>query len=129
MAARYRTPTGESRRQVFDRKLDAQRWLATVEHQKLTGIYVDLRAGKVTFRSYAEQWAGRQVWRPSTADTCAAGFARVFPVIGDRPIAQLRTSELQALVKALSATLAPTTVEARYRTVAAVLRAAVVDRC
>jgi hypothetical protein len=46
----------------------------------------------------------------------------VFPVIGDRPVVQLRTSELQALVKALSATLARATVEATYRAVAAVLR-------
>jgi integrase len=113
---------------VFDRKLDAERWLTTVEHQKLTGGYVDPRAGKVTFRSYAEQWSARQVWRPSTADAFAAAFARVFPVIGSRPIAQLHTSELQALVKKLSATLAPATVEATHRAVAAVLRAAIVDR-
>ena len=63
--------------------------------------------------------AGRQVRRPSTADAFAAAFARVMPTLGDRPIAQLRTSELQALVKTLSAT---------HRAVAAVLKAAVVDR-
>ena len=113
---------------MFDRKLDAQRHLASVEHAKLTGGYVDPAAGKVTFESYATEWAGRQVWRPSTADAFAAAFARVFPVIGTRPIAQLRTSEFQALVKTLSATLAPATVEATHRAVAAVLRAAVVDR-
>jgi integrase len=55
-------------------------------------------------------------------------MARVFPEIGDRPIAQLRTSELQALVKKLSLTLAPGTVEVTRRAVAGVLRAAVVDR-
>jgi integrase len=113
---------------VFDRKLDAQRHLATVEHAKLAGSYVDPAAERVTFKSYATEWAGRQVWRPSTADAFAAAFARVFPEIGDRPIAQRRTSELQALVKLLLATRAPATVEATHRAVAAVLQSAVVDR-
>jgi len=126
--ARWRTPDGKQRSRVFTRKLDAQRHLTNVEHQKLVGGYVDPRAGKVTFRSYAEQWSARQIWRPSSADAFAAAFARVFPVIGDRPVAQLRTSELQALVKKLSATLAPATVGATHRRVAAVLKAAVVDR-
>jgi Phage integrase central domain len=126
--ARWRTPDGKQRSQVFARKLDAQRHLTNVEHQKATGGYVDPSAGKVTFQSYAEEWVTRQVWRPSTTDAIAAALARVFPVIGDRPVAQLRTSELQALVKALSATLAPATVEVTHRAVAAVLKAAVVDR-
>lgn len=77
--ARYRTPEGKSRSQVFDRKLDAQRWLAQVEHQKLAGGYVDPAAGKVTFRSYAEEWSGRQVWRTSTASAAAVALARAYP--------------------------------------------------
>jgi hypothetical protein len=82
------------------------------------------RSDSAACRSCAAQCSrqrdGRQ--RPSTADAVAAAFARVFPVIGDRPVVQLCTSELQALVKALSATLARATVEATYRAVAAVLR-------
>ena len=127
--ARWRTPDGKSRSRVFKRKLDAERWLTSVEHNKLTGGYVDPAAGKVTFRSYAEEWRARQVWRPSTAENTAAQLARVFPVIGDRPLAQLRTSELQAMVRKLSDNgLAPATVQATYRTVSSVLKAAVVDR-
>jgi integrase len=113
---------------VFDRKLDAQRWLATVEHSKLTGAYVDPAEGKVTFKSYAQAWAGRQVWRPSSVRAYATALGRVYPTIGDRPIASLRPSDLQALVKRLSATLAPKTVDTTYRAVTAVLKAAVADR-
>src|SRR5829696_3677677 len=126
--ARWRTPDGHQRSKVFARKLDAHRHLAGVEHAKLTGGYVDPQAGRVTFESYTVDWAARQMWRPSTADAYAAAFARVFPVIGVRPLAQLRTSELQALVKVLADRLAPSTVEATYRAVAAVLTAAVTDR-
>jgi hypothetical protein len=100
--ARWRTPSGKSRSKVFRRKLDAERFLTNVEHNKLTGGYVDPQAGKVTFKSDATEWAGRQVWRPSTAENTAAQLARVFPVIGDRPLAQLHTSELQAMVRKLS---------------------------
>jgi len=127
--ARYRTPDGKSRSRVFDRKLDAQRWLAEVEHRKLSGGYVDPSAGKITFRSYAVDWAARQVWRASTASATAVALARAYPVIGDRPIASLRTSDLQALVRKLTDDKkAPATVRATYRAVSAVLRAAVADR-
>jgi integrase len=127
--ARYRTPEGKSRSRVFDRKLDARRWLASVEHQKMVGGYVDPSSGRITFRSYAEQWSARQVWRESTGSAVAVALARAYPVIGDRPIAALRTSELQALVRLLADRgKAPTTIKATYRAVAAVLKAAVTDR-
>jgi integrase len=127
--ARWRTPDGKSRSKVFRRKLDAERWLTSVEHNKLTGGYVDPQAGKVTFRSFAADWASRQVWRPASAAVYNQSLGRVYPTIGDRPLAQLRTSELQALVRKLSdAGLAPATIETTYRAVVAVLKAAVTDR-
>jgi integrase len=127
--ARWRTPDGKSRSKVFRRKLDAERFLTSVEHHKLTGGYVDPQAGKVTFLSYAKEWSSRQVWRPSSAAVYGLALSRVYPTIGDRPLAQLRTSELQALVRKLSDSgLAPATIETTFRVVAAVLKAAVTDR-
>jgi integrase len=127
--ARWRTPDGKSRSKVFRRKLDAERHLTSVEHGKLTGSYVDPAAGKVTFRSYATEWSGRQVWHPASIAVYAQSLGRVYPVIGDRPLAQLRASELQALVRRLSDDgLAPATIETTFRAVVAVLKAAVVDR-
>jgi integrase len=127
--ARWRTPDGKSRSKVFKRKLDADRFLTSVEHNKLTGGYVDPSAGKVTFKSYATDWASRQVWRPASTAIYSQSFQRVYPTIGDRPLAQLRTSELQALVRKLSDDgLAPTTIESTYRAAVAVLKAAVADR-
>lgn len=127
--ARYRSPDGRQHARHFDRKIDGERWLTTVEHSKLTGDYVDPTAGKATFRSYAEAWRSVQVHRPTTAAQVETNLRRhVYPTLGDRPIAAVRTSEVQALVKALSATLAPGTVELIYRYVAAVFGAAVRDR-
>lgn len=127
--ARWRTPDGKSRSKVFKRKLDAERHLTSVQHAVLVGSYVDPAAGKVTFQSYATEWAGRQVWRANTVAHYAGQLGRVYPTIGDRPLAQLRTSELQALVRKFTDSgLAPSTVRAAHRAVASVLKAAVTDR-
>jgi hypothetical protein len=79
---RWRDTAGMSQSKVFDRKGDAQRFLTQVEHQRLTGSYVDPNAGKVTFRDYVAEWSARQVWRSSTAAHYAHAFARVLPTIG-----------------------------------------------
>lgn len=52
--ARWRDPDGRERSRSFDRKLDAQRFLATVEADKLRGSYIDPNAGKVTLQAFAE---------------------------------------------------------------------------
>ncbi|MFP5322918.1 MAG: tyrosine-type recombinase/integrase [Acidimicrobiia bacterium] len=67
--------------------------------------------------------------RPSTAEVTASRLRRhVLPAFGHRPIGSLRPSEIRAWVKGLSATLAPSTVEACYRLLATILKAAVDDR-
>jgi len=95
--------------------------LASVEHSKLTGAYIDPAAGRVMFRDYAEAW--RQV-QPHRAGTTIAVEQHlrlhVYPALGARPIAAVRTSEVQALVRSLSETLAPSTLAVVYGRVTAV---------
>jgi hypothetical protein len=62
--ARWRDPRGRQRSRTFERKIDAQRFLTTVDSAKLTGGYVDPKAGRVTFRAYAEDWRGALVESP-----------------------------------------------------------------
>jgi hypothetical protein len=127
--ARWRTPDGHHRKATFDRKLDAERHLATVTTAKFTGGYVDPAAGRVTFRSYAEEWRARQVHRPSTAAQIETHMRRwVYPTFGDRPLGTIRPSHLQAFVRDLRDKLAPSTVEVVYRWVSAVFKDAVSDR-
>jgi hypothetical protein len=127
--ARWRTPDGASRSKTFSRQIDAQRHLTAVEQSKLTGGYVDPRAGRITSRSFAEQWRPVQIHRPSTA-TKVEGILRrhVYPRIGARPIGDVRPSELQSLVKALTQTLVPHTVEVIYGCVSSIFKAAVADQ-
>lgn len=126
---RYRAPDGRERSKTFDRKVDAERWLTSVEHSKLAGNYVDPAAGKVTFRAYAEQWRKVQVHRPTTAAQVETNLRlHVLPFLGDHQLAAIRPSEIQAWVRGRSEVLAASTVELIYRSVAAIFRAAVADR-
>ena len=128
--ARYRAPDGASRSKVFDRKVDAERFLVAIEHSKLTGGYVDPSAGRITLRSYAESWRGAQVQHRASTATQVESHLRnhVYPAFGDRPIASIRPSEVQAWVKERSEHLAPATLEVAYRYLVSIMRAAVDDR-
>jgi hypothetical protein len=53
---RYRDPEGTQKARLFDRKVDAERFVTGVEHSMLIGGYVDPAAGKVTFQTFAEEW-------------------------------------------------------------------------
>jgi integrase len=54
--ARYLDPDVSERSRSFDRKLDAERFLAEVEHSKIAGTYRDPDAGRVSLRKYAGEW-------------------------------------------------------------------------
>lgn len=129
--ARYRRPDGSPDGRTFDRKIDAERFLTTIEADKLRGSWVDPKAGRRSFREYAEEWRQMQVQHErSTADQIASHFANhVYPTFGDRPLASIRTSEVQAWVKGREdAGLAPATIETMYRHLTAVFNAAVADQ-
>jgi hypothetical protein len=48
---RYRDPGGMQLVKVFGRKLDAERFLTTVEASKLSGSYIDAKRASITFRA------------------------------------------------------------------------------
>jgi len=127
--ARWRTPDGASRSKTFTRKVDAEHHLATVEASKLTGGYVDPRAGKITFGEYAATWVASRVHRPSTAEHVESYLrVHVLPRLGHRPMSAIRHSEVQGFVKGLTEVLAPVTVANVVAGVSAVFRSAVRDR-
>ena len=58
--ARYLNPDGDERSRSFDRKVDAERFIAEVEHSKIAGSYRDPDAGRdrthhLDVRTRAEQ--------------------------------------------------------------------------
>lgn len=125
--ARYRDEAGQEHARHFDRKVDGQRWLDEVTASVLTGTYVDPAAGRVTFASFYRDWATRQVWEATTAR--AMNLAAGGVTFGTVPLARLRSSHLEAWVKAMQTRgLAASTIRTRFNNVRSVLRAAVRDR-
>jgi hypothetical protein len=124
---RWYDAAGAQRKRGFARKLDATRFKAEVEHKLNSGTYIDPALGKATFREYAEQWRQVQIHRPNTAARVKSQLGKhVYPTLGDRPLASIRPSELQAFVTGLS--VAPSSVRPIWATVRAILAAAVRDR-
>ncbi|WP_456824166.1 tyrosine-type recombinase/integrase [Cellulomonas sp. P5_E12] len=128
--ARVNDPrTGREIAKHFDRKIDAQRWIDEHTASVVTGTFVDPSAGRITFKDYAEHWRSVQAHRPSTADQVRRSLDRhVYPVLGSRRISTIMPSDLKALVKRMSLTLAPSTVSTIYKHVSAIFKAAVADR-
>jgi hypothetical protein len=75
LRARWRDPAGKEHAKTFTRKIDADRFLARIEGDKLKGSYVDPDAGRTVFRVVAERWYAttkrRSAARPSS-DPAAA---------------------------------------------------------
>lgn len=97
---RYVDPDGAERRRSFTTQKAAQRFANEVEVHKNRGTYIDPAAGKVTFEEYAEEWRKVQPWRPGTAETTRLRLEKyVYPELGAKPIASIRRTDVQAMVK------------------------------
>jgi len=128
--ARWREhPSGPQQSKHFARKADAERFLDRVRGDLVRGLYIDPGAGRVPFRQYAASWQASQVHRPTTAILVDSQLRNhVLPYFGDRPLASIRPSDVQAWVKGRSTVLSPNAVKVAYRFVSAIFRSAVRDR-
>lgn len=128
--ARFRTPEGRSRTKSFARRVDAERFLATTEHTKGAGEFVDPMAGRVRFSAYAEAWLERK--RQSCKATTVQGFTahirkHLAPRFGDVELKAITREQVKAFAGSLQPGVAPTTARAIVFTLAAILREAVDD--
>lgn len=55
---RYVDPSGRERSKNFPRKSDAERFLVTIEADKLRGDWIDPRLSKITFEDWTGRWWG-----------------------------------------------------------------------
>ncbi|MFC0527830.1 tyrosine-type recombinase/integrase [Phytohabitans kaempferiae] len=124
---RWRDESNTLRKKGFARKVDADRYRAEIEHSLNIGSYVDPVAGKETFRSYGEKWRLAQPHRPNTVMRTKSQLHRhAYPALGDKPMAGIRQSTLQAFVTGVD--LAPSSVRPLWATVRAIFGAAHRDR-
>ncbi|WP_405931072.1 tyrosine-type recombinase/integrase [Streptomyces sp. NBC_00827] len=127
--ARYRDLDGKEHARHFERKVDAQRWLDEVTTSMVTGLYVDPRAGKISFEKYATKWEAEQIaGEAGTRITDNALRLHLIPALGPYAMASLRRSHIQALFKKLSEKLGPGSVRNVYDVLVRVMTAAVEDK-
>lgn len=127
--ARWRTPDGASRSKTFARQVDARKHVVSIQHNTLSGTYVDASAGNITVDEWAKVYLARQVRRPSTEDTHGSFLKQhISPYLGARRLRDVRPGDIQAWIQHRSQVLSPGTLQNVYRFVGGLFSAAVTDR-
>jgi integrase len=120
---------GPGQGRSFDRRVDAEAYLATVQAELLRGEYVD-RSDRRTVAQAAREYAAARPHGPRTARRVAQ-YIRVHiepTPLGRRRLAEVRPSEVQAWITDRSRTLAPGTLKPLVGFLRSVFAAAVIDR-
>ncbi|MEV7717477.1 site-specific integrase [Streptomyces sp. NPDC088184] len=129
--ARYIGPDGTEKSKSFpDRqKRLAEKWLAQIEADMARGQYVDPRAGRTTFRQYAEKWVAAQT-TDETSRTAVESRLRLhaYPYIGTRPLGSFQPEHIRDWSSELKAALPSASYRRSiFENVSSVLNAAVDD--
>lgn len=128
--ARYTATDGKERSRTFDRKVDADRWVATQTADQARGEWVDPALGRLTFGEYVDQWLGDpNGWRSST-EARNVGIVRLhlLPRFGSAPLAKLTGSDVKAMIaEQLAEDYAPATVRKHVLVLRGVLEDAMRD--
>lgn len=122
---------GKEPTKLFTKKSDAERYVNNMLADISRGLYVDPAGGKITVREYAEKWRATQIHADTTETLVETAFRlHISPLLGDMPLASVRRGHIQSWVKDRSTpgVLAPSTVQVVYGYVAAMFKAAVLDR-
>jgi integrase len=125
---RWRTPDGRSRSKTLKRRVDAVRFLTTVEHAKQTNSYLDPSRSKITVKAWAEQWlAGQTHLKPSTrARYQGIVAAHIIPRWSGTNLYQVTHADVQKWIS--SHALAPATVRYVHRVFSLIMELAVRDK-
>ncbi len=127
--ARYLDPDGDERSRSFDRKVDAERFLAEIEHSKISGSYRDPDAGRVTLRKYAAGWVEGYPADSSRGEKIRRQLENhILPELGGKMLAELerRPSLVQQFLSGLP--MGPAGASQIAITLTSILAAAVDDQ-
>ena len=98
--ARYRDPAKKEHARDFRRRLDAERWLASIETSKARGDWLDPALGKIAFGTWADRWlAGQSQLRRSTHDRYGRILEhQICPTWQSVPLNEIRHADVVAWV-------------------------------
>lgn len=104
--ARYRSPDGRERSQSFQRKFDAEQFLAHTETDMARGSWIDPTRAEVLFKDWAERWISTTAHlKPRTI----VGYksilrTKLLPAFGAAPIGAIRPIDVREWLSRLQAT-------------------------
>lgn len=128
--ARYRDPGGRERSRTFARKIEAERFLSSVETAMNRGDWIDPSLGRTTIAEWAPRWlAAKRRLKPKTR----AGYesllrAHLVPALGDVPLAKLERIHVEQWVSGMeNSGLSASRIRQGFNVLAAMLDAAVAN--
>jgi hypothetical protein len=122
--ARYRDPAGVQRTCTFDRKSDAQAFLAATETDVRRGQWRDPALGRIRLEDWVTQWWSTTTnLRPATRARDESYLKNhVMPRFGNAELASITQLEVRAWVAELNSQgLAPATVQKAYQIMGKIL--------
>ncbi|MGH4027855.1 site-specific integrase [Actinomycetota bacterium Odt1-20B] len=96
--ARYVGPDGAEKAQSFPdgQKRLAEQWLTKIKADMDSGRYIDPKAGRTTFRQYAEKWLTSQTTDPTTREPVGVQIRRhAIPYLGSRPLGSFKPEHIR----------------------------------
>jgi integrase len=133
--ARYRDVTGKEHARHFrfkdnprDPQNSAQHWLDGVTASVVTGTYTDPRHSRTTVGEWTQPWLkAYEVNRASTVRQARVHVKVINATFADRPLKDVRPSEVKTWIAKLQQTYAPSTVYALHRRMSQIFSDAVHD--
>jgi integrase len=127
---RYIDPYGKERSKNFARKVDAEKYLHTVEVEKIKGEWTDPAAGKIRFGEWALQVDETRPNRRESTRARDASYLKnlVLPTFGDVEIAAVHPNNIRVWIADLQDQgYAPATIAKAYQILSRAFRVAVSD--
>lgn len=121
-------PDGKPKTKAFEKKLDAERFITSIEADKARGVYLDPSAGKTSFGAYGKQWLASQATNPSTQEQAAVAWrVSIEPAFGRREIGSIKPTDIRTWIKDIGGSLGPNTIGRRLALLSMMFSAAVDD--
>ncbi len=126
--ASYQDSAGRRHAKSFDKKVDAERYLALMGADVARGAWVDPALGRTKFGGYAREWLAAQTFDVSTREQVEHRLRLyAYPTWEDVPLARIRAAAVQKWLAELNQRLSPGTVRQAFIHFSAILSAAVDD--
>lgn len=128
---RYRDPFGKEHSRHFKRRIDAERWLASVENAKHRGEWIDPSLSRITVAEWAQKWIDAQVQLKVQTRERYKNIVRVqvLPRWGRLRLAEVTHADVVAWIALLRAEgYAPATIRQVHRVFSLMMSLAVRDR-